>query len=187
MTPWRELCALIEPICPKPGKGQRPVGQERMKRIYLLRRWLGPLGPGAEGGHGCGHGAGPVSSIGGRARYATRCGNECVAKTWQHVRGGSAWQKRRRDEGRERTQNARRIVLEVLEAESLSGWLHAGIIVAWFPAVLMETRHVKAALKAMTGKTDRNDVYGAARLIRAGWFRPVHAKTPPEGCARKKA
>jgi transposase len=43
--------------------------------------------------------------------------------------------------------------------------------------VLLETRHVKAALSAMTVKTDRNDARGIAQLIRLGWFRPVHAKT----------
>ena len=38
-------------------------------------------------------------------------------------------------------------------------------------------RHVKAALPAMTVKTDRKDARGLAQLIRMGWFRPVHAKS----------
>jgi transposase len=42
---------------------------------------------------------------------------------------------------------------------------------------LLETRHVKAALSAMTVKTDRKDARGLAQLIRMGWFRPVHAKS----------
>ncbi len=42
---------------------------------------------------------------------------------------------------------------------------------------MIETRHVKAALKAMTVKTDRNDARGMAQLMRMGWFRPVHVKT----------
>jgi hypothetical protein len=42
---------------------------------------------------------------------------------------------------------------------------------------LIETRHVKAALKAMTVETDRNDARGMAQLMRMGWFRPVHVKT----------
>jgi len=41
----------------------------------------------------------------------------------------------------------------------------------------METRHVKAALSAMTVKTDRRDARGMAQLLRMGWFRPVHAKS----------
>ena len=48
---------------------------------------------------------------------------------------------------------------------------------AGLPAILIETRHVKAALKAMTVKTDRNDARGMAQLMRMGWFRPVHVKT----------
>jgi transposase len=64
-----------------------------------------------------------------------------------------------------------------LEAGPLSRWLHAGLAAAGVPAVLIETRHVRAALKAMTMKTDRNDARGIAQLMRLGWFRPVHAKT----------
>ncbi len=64
-----------------------------------------------------------------------------------------------------------------LEAGPLSQWLHAGLVAAGLPAVLIETRHVRAALKAMTMKTDRNDARGIAHLMRLGWFRPVHAKT----------
>ena len=64
-----------------------------------------------------------------------------------------------------------------LEAGPLSQWLHAGLVEVGLPAVLIETRHVRAALKAMTMKTDRNDARGIAHLMRLGWFRPVHAKT----------
>src|SRR3712207_5361523 len=66
-----------------------------------------------------------------------------------------------------------------LEAGPLSQWLHAGLAEAGFEAVLLETRHVKAALSAMTVKTDRKDARGIAQLLRMGWFRPVHAKSPP--------
>ena len=66
-----------------------------------------------------------------------------------------------------------------LEAGPLSQWLHAGLAEAGLPAILIETRHVKAALKAMTVKTDRNDARGMAQLMRLGWFRPVHVKTLP--------
>src|SRR5689334_17434420 len=65
-----------------------------------------------------------------------------------------------------------------LEAGPLSQWLHAGLKRAGFDAVLLETRHVKAALSAMTVKTDRKDARGIAQLIRMGWFRPVHCKSP---------
>src|SRR6202161_2941419 len=64
-----------------------------------------------------------------------------------------------------------------LEAGPLSQWLHAGLKRAGFETVLLETRHVKAALSAMTVKTDRKDARGLAQLIRLGWFRSVHAKS----------
>jgi transposase len=64
-----------------------------------------------------------------------------------------------------------------LEAGPLSQWLHAGLAQAGFEAVLLETRHVKAALSAMTVKTDRKDARGIAQLLRMGWFRAVHAKS----------
>jgi transposase len=66
-----------------------------------------------------------------------------------------------------------------LEAGPLSQWLHAGLTAAGFAVVLLETRHVKAALSAMVVKTDRKDARGIARLLRMGWFRPVHCKAPP--------
>jgi transposase len=66
-----------------------------------------------------------------------------------------------------------------LEAGPLSQWLHAALIRAGHDAVLLETRHVKAALSAMIVKTDRKDARGIAQLLRMGWFRPVHAKSTP--------
>jgi transposase len=56
---------------------------------------------------------------------------------------------------------------------------YAGIVSLELSSVCVvdpETRHVKAALSAMTVKTDRKDARGLAQLIRMGWFRPVHAK-----------
>jgi transposase len=60
-----------------------------------------------------------------------------------------------------------------LEAGPLSQWLHAGMTAAGLEVVLVETRHVKAALSAMTVKTDRKDARGIAHLIRMGWYRPA--------------
>ena len=64
-----------------------------------------------------------------------------------------------------------------LEAGPLSQWLSKGIEEAGFSVVLMETRLVKAALKAMPIKTDRRDAEGIARLLQMGWYRPVHRKS----------
>ena len=66
-----------------------------------------------------------------------------------------------------------------LEAGPLSQWLHAGLAAAGLEAVLLETRHVRAALSAMIVKTDRKDARGIAQLLRMGWYRPVHRKSPP--------
>lgn len=66
-----------------------------------------------------------------------------------------------------------------LEAGPLSQWLHAGLVKAGLPVVLLETRHVKAALSAMIVKTDRKDARGIAQLLRMGWYRPVHCKSLP--------
>jgi len=70
-----------------------------------------------------------------------------------------------------------RIAVVGLEAGPLSQWLHRGLMDAGLDAVLMETRQVKGALKAMPIKTDRRDAEGIARLLHLGWFRPDHCKS----------
>jgi transposase len=45
------------------------------------------------------------------------------------------------------------------------------------PAICVETRHMRALLKAQINKTDRNDARGIAQMMRVGLYRPVHAKT----------
>ena len=72
-------------------------------------------------------------------------------------------------------QRSRKVLEPPHATGQLSQWLHAGLKPAGFDAILLETRHVKAALSAMTVKTDRNDARGLAQLIRMGRFRPVHA------------
>lgn len=69
------------------------------------------------------------------------------------------------------------VVAVGLEAGPLSQWLHRHMSEAGFPVVLLETRQVKGALKAMPIKTDRRDAEGIARLLQMGWFRPVHCKS----------
>lgn len=64
-----------------------------------------------------------------------------------------------------------------LEAGPLSQWLFGALEAAALPAVLLETRHVRAAFKTMPVKTDRKDARGIAQLMRLGWFRPVHCKS----------
>jgi transposase len=57
-----------------------------------------------------------------------------------------------------------------LEAGPLSQRLYSGLTQAGFETPLLETRHVKAALSAMTVKTDRRDARGIRQLLRMGWF-----------------
>jgi transposase len=45
-------------------------------------------------------------------------------------------------------------------------------------AICIEARQAKAAMGAMPNKTDRNDARGIAQIMRTGWYRAVHVKTP---------
>jgi transposase len=64
-----------------------------------------------------------------------------------------------------------------LEAGPLSQWLFSVLAEAGLPVICVETRHMRAALKAQINKTDRNDARGIAQMMRAGLYRPVHVKT----------
>ena len=48
VVPWGKLCALIEPVYPKPGNGRPPVGLDRMLRIYFLQQWFNLSDPAVE-------------------------------------------------------------------------------------------------------------------------------------------
>jgi transposase len=64
-----------------------------------------------------------------------------------------------------------------LEAGPLSQWLFSALAEAGLPAICVETRHMRAVLKAQINKTDRNDARGMVQMMRAGLYRPVHVKT----------
>jgi len=64
-----------------------------------------------------------------------------------------------------------------LEAGPLSQWLFSALTEARLPVICVETRHMRAVLKAQINKTDRNDARGIAQMMRAGLYRPVHVKT----------
>src|SRR5258708_40345465 len=63
VVPWRELCALVAPHYTKPGNGRRPVGGERMLRIYFLQQWFNLSDPAVE--------EAPYDSAGKRAFVST--------------------------------------------------------------------------------------------------------------------
>src|ERR1035441_10636656 len=48
VVPWSELGLLVEPHYPKAGNGRRPVGVERMLRIYFLQQWFNLSDPAVE-------------------------------------------------------------------------------------------------------------------------------------------
>jgi len=64
-----------------------------------------------------------------------------------------------------------------LEAGPLSQWLFSAFAEADLPVICVETRHMRAVLKAQINKTDRNDARGIAQMTRVGLYRPVHVKT----------
>jgi transposase len=64
-----------------------------------------------------------------------------------------------------------------LEAGPLSQWLYSCLAEAGLPVICVETRHMRAVLRAQINKTDRNDARGIAQMMRAGLYRPVHVKT----------
>ena len=59
-----------------------------------------------------------------------------------------------------------------LEAGPLSQWLFSALAEAGLPVICVETRHMRAVLKAQINKTDRNDARGMAQMMRVGIYRP---------------
>src|SRR5436305_13564533 len=59
----------------------------------------------------------------------------------------------------------------------MSQWLYSVLAEAGLPVICVETRHMRAALKAQINKTDRNDARGMAQMMRVGLYCPVHVKT----------
>ena len=66
-----------------------------------------------------------------------------------------------------------------LEAGPLSQWLHAGLSEAGFEVVSARDPAREGGAVGDGVKTDRKDARGIAQLLRMGWFRPVHCKSPP--------
>jgi transposase len=64
-----------------------------------------------------------------------------------------------------------------LEAGPLSQWLFSALAETGLPVIYVETRHMRAILKAQINKTDRNDAHGMAQMMGVGLYRPVHVKT----------
>ena len=65
-----------------------------------------------------------------------------------------------------------------IEASALGGWLQRELATRGFEAIIIEARHTHVALSSMRNKTDRNDARGIAQLMRLGWYKVVHVKSP---------
>jgi transposase len=75
---------------------------------------------------------------------------------------------------RQRAPNVARVGLETGQ---LSNWLTLSLLRRGLPVICLDARHAKAALKMQINKTDANDAFGLAQVVRTGWFREVAVKS----------
>jgi transposase len=64
-----------------------------------------------------------------------------------------------------------------LETGQMSNWLTLSMRRRGLPVICLDARHAKAALKMQINKTDANDAWGLAQIVRTGWFREVAVKS----------
>ena len=64
-----------------------------------------------------------------------------------------------------------------LETGLLSNFLTRTLRQRQLPVVCLDARHAKAALRVQINKTDANDAFGLAQVVRTGWFREVAVKS----------
>lgn len=64
-----------------------------------------------------------------------------------------------------------------IETGPMTVWLWHALSARGLPMVCLHARHAAAALKLQMNKTDHNDAYGLAQLVRSGWYRPVAVRS----------
>jgi transposase len=64
-----------------------------------------------------------------------------------------------------------------LETGQLSNWLTLNLRRRGLPVVCLDARHAKAVLSLQINKTDANDAFGLAQIVRTGWYREVAVKS----------
>jgi transposase len=64
-----------------------------------------------------------------------------------------------------------------METGPLAVWHWHGLRAAGVPVVCLHARQAAAALALQANKTDDNDAFGLAQLVRSGWYRPVQIKS----------
>lgn len=73
-----------------------------------------------------------------------------------------------------RAPNATRIALE---SGPLSTWHWHALRTMGLPVICLDARHAKATMSGQVNKTDKNDAYGLAQIVKAGWYRQVNVKS----------
>jgi transposase len=63
------------------------------------------------------------------------------------------------------------------ETGPLSTWHWHSFKGMGLPIVCLDARHAKAALSMQVNKTDANDAYGLAQIVRTGWYKEVEVKS----------
>ena len=66
-----------------------------------------------------------------------------------------------------------------LETGPTTTWLWHELRGLGLPVICIDARHAKAALSLQINKSDRNDAYGVARIMQAGWYKEVQVKSLP--------
>jgi transposase len=64
-----------------------------------------------------------------------------------------------------------------LECGQLSNWLYTGLKAKGLPVICIDARHASATLSLRVNKTDTNDAFGLAQLMRVGWYRETVVKS----------
>ena len=64
-----------------------------------------------------------------------------------------------------------------METGPLAVWHWHELRRAGLPVVCLHARHAKAALSVQLNKTDANDAFGLAQIVRTGWYREVEVKS----------
>jgi transposase len=72
--------------------------------------------------------------------------------------------------------NAPQVIRIGFESGATSTWLWTELTKFGLPAICIDARHAKAALKMQINKSDRNDAVGIARIMQCGWYKEVRVK-----------
>jgi len=64
-----------------------------------------------------------------------------------------------------------------LESGPLSTWHWHALKAMGLPVICLDARHAKATMSGQVNKTDKNDAYGLAQIVKAGWYREVSVKS----------